>query len=64
MSLDGIDWAYTHVLGSVVGGIGGKELLFNTSPPGLPERYPTVIGVEFNVQEQTSRIRLETLRNV
>lgn len=64
ITIEGIDWNFDNILGGTVREIDGRDFELVTTPPGKASRYPTCVGVEFNIQDQRTRLRLETLRTV
>lgn len=63
IELDGIDWVVQGFLGARLNKLSGRELSLNTSPAGARPKYPTIVGIEYDVQRQRTRLRIETLRN-
>lgn len=62
VTLTGVDYIYRGMIGTTISGINGRNVDFNVAPPGLPVRYPTVVGARINFEQQTTEITLDTFR--
>ena len=62
--LHGIDWNLGNAVGLTIADIVGRNFEFNVAPLAKMPKFPTIVGVEFDIQQQKTRLRLETLRNV
>lgn len=63
IELEGIDWGIGPFLGSRIWKMNGRELSLDVAAPGWVPRHPTIVGIEYMVQQQKTRLRIETLRN-
>lgn len=59
ITLDGI---VSGLLGIDVQEIAGRRIGFDSNPAGGFRRYPNVAGVTYDIQQQTTRIQLSTVR--
>ncbi len=58
--LDGLD-GFQYDIGDIVTGVFGRDISFSAAGPNAP-RYPQIVGIVYNVQEQSRSISLETFR--
>lgn len=58
ITLTGIDYDYSKIIGAVVGGIEGRSVDFNVSPTGA--KYPSVAHCHINFTNQSLELSLDT----
>jgi len=64
VTLDGLDWTMADKLARPVWGIDIRKFEFRMTSPVTNARYPTIAGIEMDIQSQETRIRLETLKDM
>jgi hypothetical protein len=63
IEINGVDWDISKFLGARLHKMSGRDLVLNVAANGLKPKHPTVVGIEYDIPRQITRIRLETLRN-
>lgn len=63
VTLEGIHWPDSHVLGVQITGVDGRNIGFKASPPGEPDAFPTITGITLNVDEQETILHLDFYRS-
>jgi len=61
VTVEGIDRQMISMLGQPVWGITFRDFEFRVTPTTQKARYPTLVGVEMDIQTQKTRLRMETL---
>lgn len=62
LTIEGIDWKLENALGKTLEGLQPRNVNFRTNQLGLPNKFPSIIGISWNIQEQRSFVHLESYR--
>jgi len=59
VTLTGIDYDYSNVIGATISGVAGRRVDFKVSPGGVA-KYPSVTSARINIQNQSLDLTLDT----